>query len=139
MERFYLLSALFLGACAPIPHYERVAPELVGSIAEGATPARRAVVLLCEPRSDLLCDHYERHAVSSDGLFRIVSDKRLRLFTVLGDVLFQWGFDIESDGITYIGYRGTAYGIVSEERITLTCQLAGSSPKGRADAKPVCK
>jgi hypothetical protein len=134
-----LFSVALLGGCAPIPHFERVAPGISGAVTVEGKPAIGAVILNCEPRSEVTCIDNSRHAVGTDGRFTLEENKHLRLFTVLGDVKFGWGFDIEKDGTVYFGYRRESTGIVLEQLIKVSCELSDAAARGASHVRPACR
>ena len=126
VSRFMLVAGigLFIIGCAPIPHYELIAPEIKGTIVvSDGVSLDEVSILECQPRSNLRCDSYTKHGVKSDGSFLIPASESFRLFTVLGDALFQWGFNIEMEGKVYSGYKDKSYGLVVNHPRKVTCDL----------------
>ena len=117
MLKFYLIVLLFLlSACAPIPHFERISPEVDGIVLNKNTPVPNASVSVIHE------DNIEKTITDNDGKFHIDEAYEFQLFKVFGDSGYKWELVIEHNGKKYLGMEELILG-PARDYVSTECQI----------------
>src|SRR5262245_39788094 len=111
-----VLAAAALAACFPLPHLERVAPQVTGLLREGEQPAAGLQVhyahrMTSGSGSD--CSQSDVVATTgADGRFVFSEGKEFRFFVVMGDPTFAYEVCVERSDGRHLLWRGDDFGFV---------------------------
>jgi hypothetical protein len=120
------LGATALAACLPLPHRERVAPEVAGLLHDDKQPAAGLTVHYAHRKmwgGGTECTESDVVATTgSDGRFVFGEGKEFRFFVVMGDPVFAYEVCVERRGGRDLLWRMDDFGFV-ETPVELTCDL----------------
>jgi hypothetical protein len=125
-----LLVTQALAACFPLPHRERVAPEITGVLRDHKQPAAGMKVYYAHRKrfggGDSDCGHSDAVATTgSDGRFAFQAGKEFRFFVSMGDPTYAYEICAERNDARYLLWHMDDFGFV-ETPVELTCDLDGS-------------
>jgi hypothetical protein len=99
-----------LSACAPIPHYEVVAPTVTGTVHRRGQPVANALVYLNSPANEACSsDRGISSRTDVEGRFSLESRKEFRLFMVM-DPAHDWQLCIAEGEKLYHGWDDQGIG-----------------------------
>lgn len=117
--------ALFLGACAPIPHDEIISPSITGRIHRNGEPVENATVYVEHPLREACSFQSEVSTqTNSDGQFRFEMREEFRFFVFM-DRFSNWQLCIVDGTVGYQGWYENKLGGTDQE-LTLDCDLVNS-------------
>lgn len=128
---------LMCSACAPIPHFITQAPKVSGSITDNGDPLIGVSVLMTHEPDDRSCRMAKRSSIAdASGSFEMEGIKEFRLFTTMGDRIYDINVCIVKNGNTYLGYTDVGFGYPPDS-INLQCNINKDSQfvdKNRSEA-----
>ena len=105
-----------LSGCAPIPHFERISPEVEGIVLNKNTPVPNALVSVINE------DNIKKTMTDKDGKFHIDEAYKFHFFKVFGDTGYKWELVIEHNGKTYLGMEELILG-PARDYVSTECQI----------------
>jgi hypothetical protein len=120
----YLILGVYLlmcSACAPIPHFITVTPDVSGTVTYNGVPLSGVSVLITPERNYNSCSMAARTSITdAAGDFELKRARKFMFFSTMGDYFFTLKVCIIKDGNMYIGYTDEGSGYPPES-IRLKC------------------